>query len=112
MRLRARNTHTHTHSRTHSQEEDVSRLLHSLACAKYAILLKEPAGRSIAKGDRFRCEEAEHSCKWGGGLCEGGVLQRRAPNAFYTLHLLCLTFKFDLFAFTLLRHTGFLSEQG
>jgi hypothetical protein len=35
------------------QEEDVMRLLHSLACAKYQILAKEPAGRSINKNDKF-----------------------------------------------------------
>lgn len=36
------------------QEEDVVRLLHSLSCAKYQILSKEPAGRSISKNDKFR----------------------------------------------------------
>nr|XP_019706195.1 cullin-1-like [Elaeis guineensis] len=33
--------------------EDVIRLLHSLACAKYKILLKEPNNRSISKNDIF-----------------------------------------------------------
>jgi hypothetical protein len=32
----------------------VSRLLHSLACAKYQLLSKEPAGRTIAKSDKFQ----------------------------------------------------------
>jgi cullin 1 len=36
------------------QEEDVTRLLHSLSCAKYQILAKEPAGRTISKNDKFR----------------------------------------------------------
>lgn len=36
------------------QEEDVVRLLHSLSCAKYQILSKEPAGRSISKNDKFK----------------------------------------------------------
>jgi cullin 1 len=39
--------------RLNLQEEDVVRLLHSLSCAKYQILLKEPAGRSISKTDKF-----------------------------------------------------------
>lgn len=35
-------------------EEDCIRLLHSLACAKYKILLKEPAGRNLnPKTDSF-----------------------------------------------------------
>lgn len=33
----------------------MTRLLHSLACAKYQILTKEPGGRTISKADRFRC---------------------------------------------------------
>eukprot|EP00775_Hariotina_reticulata_P008401 gene8401-8585_t len=40
--------------RLNLQEEDVTRLLHSLSCAKYQILLKEPAGRTISKNDKFR----------------------------------------------------------
>lgn len=44
------------------QEEDVTRLLHSLSCAKYAILNKEPAGRTISKNDKF---------KWVGAGCRG-----------------------------------------
>ena len=39
--------------RLHLGDDDVSRLLHSLSCAKYKILNKEPAGRSIARTDRF-----------------------------------------------------------
>lgn len=34
-------------------EEDVSRLLHSLSCAKYKILRKEPDTKSLSKSDRF-----------------------------------------------------------
>jgi hypothetical protein len=33
----------------------VSRLLHSLACVKYQILTKDPAGRTISKADKFKC---------------------------------------------------------
>lgn len=33
--------------------EDLTRLLHSLACAKYKILNKIPASRVVASGDRF-----------------------------------------------------------
>lgn len=34
-------------------EEDVTRLLHSLSCAKYKILVKEPPTKNIAKTDSF-----------------------------------------------------------
>lgn len=34
-------------------EEDVTRLLHSLACAKYQILRKDPEGKALSKTDRF-----------------------------------------------------------
>jgi cullin 1 len=40
--------------RLNLQEEDVTRLLHSLSCAKYQILSKEPAGRTISKNDKFK----------------------------------------------------------
>uniref|UniRef100_A0A383WLY6 Cullin family profile domain-containing protein n=1 Tax=Tetradesmus obliquus TaxID=3088 RepID=A0A383WLY6_TETOB len=40
--------------RLNLQEEDVTRLLHSLSCAKYQILAKEPAGRTISKNDKFK----------------------------------------------------------
>lgn len=35
-------------------EDDVSRLLHSLSCAKYKILLKEPSTKTISKTDKFQ----------------------------------------------------------
>ena len=34
-------------------DDDVVRLLHSLSCAKYKILTKEPANRSISPNDVF-----------------------------------------------------------
>jgi cullin 1 len=34
-------------------DDDVVRLLHSLSCAKYKILNKEPANRSISPNDVF-----------------------------------------------------------
>eukprot|EP00873_Tetraselmis_striata_P034578 jgi/Tetstr1/454842/TSEL_000320.t1 len=34
-------------------EEDITRLLHSLSCAKYAVLLKSPMNKSIGKEDSF-----------------------------------------------------------
>jgi cullin 1 len=40
--------------RLNIQEEDVSRMLHSLSCAKYKILLKEPASKTVAKTDKFK----------------------------------------------------------
>jgi len=35
------------------EEEDVTTLLHSLACGKYNILLKNPVNKSISPGDHF-----------------------------------------------------------
>ncbi|KAG2422447.1 hypothetical protein HXX76_016017 [Chlamydomonas incerta] len=34
-------------------DDDLQRLLHSLVCAKYKIIKKEPEGKSIGKADRF-----------------------------------------------------------
>eukprot|EP00873_Tetraselmis_striata_P023587 jgi/Tetstr1/443851/TSEL_031805.t1 len=39
-------------------EEDITRLLHSLSCAKYAVLLKSPANKSIGKDDSFTFNHA------------------------------------------------------
>lgn len=47
-------SYSEVQERLNLQEEDVTRLLHSLSCAKYQILLKEPAGRTIGKNDKFR----------------------------------------------------------
>lgn len=41
-------------NRVNLQDEDVIRLLHSLSCAKYKILLKEPASKNISKSDTFK----------------------------------------------------------
>ncbi len=46
-------THSEVQERLNLPEEDVTRLLHSLSCAKYKLLLKEPAGRTISKTDKF-----------------------------------------------------------
>ncbi len=35
-------------------DDDLQRLLHSLACAKYKIIKKNPDSKSIAKTDKFR----------------------------------------------------------
>ena len=35
-------------------DEDVVRLLHSLACAKYKILTKEPNKKTVAQTDYFK----------------------------------------------------------
>jgi cullin 1 len=35
-------------------DDDLVRLLHSLSCAKYKLLLKEPAGKTINKSDTFK----------------------------------------------------------
>jgi len=47
-------TYAEVKERLNLPDEDVTRLLHSLSCAKYKILLKEPSGKTIAKGDAFR----------------------------------------------------------
>lgn len=38
-------------------DDDVTRLLHSLSCAKYKILLKEPNSRTIDASDTFQYNE-------------------------------------------------------
>lgn len=57
-------------------EEDVSRLLHSLSCAKYKLLNKEPANKVIGKADKFSFNEGftdrMKRIKVGGGGREGG----------------------------------------
>ena len=35
-------------------DEDLMRAMHSLSCSKYKVLLKEPAGKTISKGDKFK----------------------------------------------------------
>jgi cullin 1 len=40
------------------KEEDVSRLLHSLSCAKHKVLKKEPEGRTVGKQDVFHFNES------------------------------------------------------
>uniref|UniRef100_A0A7S0WZR9 Cullin family profile domain-containing protein n=1 Tax=Chlamydomonas leiostraca TaxID=1034604 RepID=A0A7S0WZR9_9CHLO len=40
--------------RANLQDDDCLRLLHSLTCAKYKVLTKDPAGKSISKTDKFR----------------------------------------------------------
>jgi len=40
--------------RLNLQDDDVGRLLHSLSCAKYKILAKDPATKNITKNDKFR----------------------------------------------------------
>lgn len=39
--------------RLHVPEEDVTRLTHSLSCAKYKILNKSPASKTVSKTDVF-----------------------------------------------------------
>ena len=39
-------------------DEEVMRLLHSLSCAKYKILVKTPVGKTINKNDVFRANWA------------------------------------------------------
>ena len=34
-------------------DDDLQRLLHSLVCAKYKIIKKDPDGKSIGKSDKF-----------------------------------------------------------
>ncbi len=39
-------------------EDIVKRLLHSLSCGKFKVLLKEPAGSKIGSSDRFKVNAA------------------------------------------------------
>lgn len=41
-------------TRLNVADEEAARLLHSLSCAKYKILLKSPEGRMVNSGDSFR----------------------------------------------------------
>lgn len=47
-------TFTEVAERLNLAEDDTGRTLHSLACAKYKILAKEPATKTISKTDKFR----------------------------------------------------------
>ncbi|KAK9839448.1 hypothetical protein WJX81_002626 [Elliptochloris bilobata] len=47
-------TYADVKERLNLPDEDVMRLLHSLACAKYKVLLKEPNTKTIGKSDSFR----------------------------------------------------------
>mmetsp|Transcript_133 Transcript_133/g.406 ORF Transcript_133/g.406 Transcript_133/m.406 type:complete len:742 (+) Transcript_133:275-2500(+) len=46
-------TYEEIKSQLNLPDEDIVRSLHSLACAKYQILLKEPPGKTVAKTDTF-----------------------------------------------------------
>lgn len=41
-------------TRLNVTDEEAARLLHSLSCAKYKILLKSPESRTVSTGDAFR----------------------------------------------------------
>jgi hypothetical protein len=45
-------------ARANLPDEDVIRILHSLACGKYRILAKEPAGKTINRADTFSINSA------------------------------------------------------
>eukprot|EP00879_Flechtneria_rotunda_P006724 GHRR01007064.1.p1 GENE.GHRR01007064.1~~GHRR01007064.1.p1 ORF type:complete len:565 (+),score=229.85 GHRR01007064.1:934-2628(+) len=47
-------SYSEVQERLNLQEEDVTRLLHSLSCAKYQILVKDPQNKVIGKNDKFR----------------------------------------------------------
>ena len=46
-------TYTEIRERLNLTDEDVLRLLHSLSLAKFKILGKEPAGKTLSKNDTF-----------------------------------------------------------
>ncbi|KAI8467553.1 MAG: Cullin [Monoraphidium minutum] len=46
-------SYSEVQQRLNLPEEDVSRLLHSLSCAKYKILRKEPDSKALSKTDKF-----------------------------------------------------------
>lgn len=47
-------SYTEIKERANLADEDLMRSLHSLSCAKYKILIKEPTGKTISKTDRFK----------------------------------------------------------
>jgi len=47
-------TYEEIKDRLNLQDDDIARCLHSLACAKYKILVKEPDDKKINKSDKFR----------------------------------------------------------
>lgn len=47
-------TYTEVQERVNLQDDDTIRLLHSLSCAKYKLLAKEPVGKTINKADKFK----------------------------------------------------------
>uniref|UniRef100_A0A7S1SRY7 Cullin neddylation domain-containing protein n=1 Tax=Tetraselmis chuii TaxID=63592 RepID=A0A7S1SRY7_9CHLO len=51
-------TYMEVKERLNLPDEDITRLLHSLACAKYKVLLKSPDSKSISKEDSFSFNEA------------------------------------------------------
>lgn len=82
-------SYTEVKERLNLPDDDVGRVLHSLSCAKYKILLKDPASKSIAKTDTFklntkftdRMRRIRVSAQFGRtrciarwGLCQKGVL--------------------------------------
>ena len=48
-----RSTYVDIVSQLNMREEDVVRLMHSIVCGKYKIILKEPVTQTIAKTDHF-----------------------------------------------------------
>ncbi len=50
--------HPQIQERLRLPDDDVQRLLHSLACSKYKIIKKDPESKSISKTDKFRCAQA------------------------------------------------------
>ena len=79
-------------------DDDVGRLLHSLSCAKYKILSKEPAGKNIAKADKFkfnnkftdrmrRIKVRGRVGGWGGGACSHHCLGQGLGPAFFFIFI-------------------------
>jgi len=47
--------------RLHTDEEVCKRILHSLSCAKYKVLTKDPVSKGISRTDRFKVNESFQS---------------------------------------------------
>ena len=56
--------------RVNLQDDDLTRLLHSLCCTKFKLLNKDPDTKTINKGDKFRWAAALSPCfEWASYSC-------------------------------------------
>ena len=80
--------------RLHVPEEDVTRLTHSLSCAKYKILNKSPASKTVSKTDVFsmnkKFADRMRRIRVSSSVCMSALLALSSPFLIVLLH--CITF--------------------